>query len=402
VRAAGDNADRWPEFRGPTADGHAEATDLPLHWSETANVRWKTRIHDKGWSSPVIWGGQVWLTTATADGKQLFAVCLDRATGRIVHDLKVFDVANPPDYRQYNSYASPTPVVEAGRVYVHFGSPGTACLDTANGRTLWARRDLPCNHWRGAGSSPVLYKDLLFINFDGYDTQYVVALDKHTGRTRWKQDRHIDYGTDNGDLKKAFGTPAILHVAGHAELVSPAAVATIAYDPDTGRELWKVYHGGMNVAARPVAGLGLVFISGGEVPLSLQAVRPGGRGDVTKTHVVWKESRGVPARPSLLLVDDLLYMINDAGVATCLEARTGKAVWQKRLPGRYVASPVYAAGRMYLFDDAGAGYVLAPGRAAKVLARNRLDDGCKASPAVAGHALYVRTSQYLYRIEQTK
>jgi len=396
--SAGEN---WPEFRGPTGDGHADATGLPLRWSETENIRWKTPIHDKGWSSPVIWGSQIWLTTATVDGKQLFAVCLDRETGKIVHDIKVFEVDKPAFCHPFNSYASPTPVIEQGRVYVHFGSYGTACLDTATGRTLWSRRDLPCDHFRGPGSSPILYGDSLFVAFDGYDFQYVVALDKATGKTVWKRDRDIDYGTTNGDLKKAFGTATVIHVDGQDQLVSPSAVATIAYDPSTGNELWKVYHGCMNASARPLYHHGLLFVcTGGSGPFRLLAIRPSGHGDVTKSHVVWKLDRGAPSRISLLCIDDLLYMVNETGVASCLEAPSAQRVWQQRLGKEYSASPVYADGRLYFFDQEGSGHVLQPGREPKVLSVNRLDDGCMASPAVAGKALYVRTKTHLYRIEE--
>ncbi len=187
-------ADEWPQFRGPNNDGHSDATGLPLTWGETENVVWKTPIHDKGWSSPVVWGDQVWMTTATADGTQLFAVCVDRKTGNILHDIKLYeqekqDPAHNPGGR--NSYASPTPAIEEGRVYAHFGSFGTACLDTKTGEKIWERRDLKCDHWRGPASSPILYGNLLILTFDGYDAQYVIALDKKDGHTVWKKDRDL-------------------------------------------------------------------------------------------------------------------------------------------------------------------------------------------------------------------
>jgi outer membrane protein assembly factor BamB len=398
VAPAGEN---WPEFRGPSGDGHSNAVGLPIRWSEHENVRWKTPIHDKGWSSPVIWGDQIWLTTATSDGKRLFAIGVDRESGKILHDIELFNVAKPAFCPPLNSYASPTPVVEEGRVYVHFGSYGTACLDTATGKTLWSRRDLPCNHFRAPGSSPILYEGLLYLHFDGYDAQYVIALDKTTGQTVWKRDREIDYGTTNGDLKKAFGTPSIVKLGGQAQLISPSAVATIAYDPATGRELWKVYHGGMNVAARPLFGHGLLFITTGDsAPHRLLAVRPDGRGDLTASHVVWKQNRGVPSRSSLLLVGDLLYMANEVGVASCLQAKSGESVWQERLGGEFWASPIYADGRIHFFSRKGATHVIEPGRKGQVLSVNRLDDGCMASPAVASKAIFVRTKTHLYRIEQ--
>lgn len=408
--AAGASAlagEHWPEFRGAGGTGISDAKGLPLRWSETENIRWKTPIHDKGWSSPVVWDRQVWLTTAPADGKQLYALCVDRDSGKIVHDLKIFDVEKPQsmgDAQTYNSYASPTPTIEAGRVFVHFGSAGTACLDSATGKPIWTRRDLECNHFRGAGSSPILFEDLLILTFDGFDQQYVVALDKATGKTRWKQPRAINYGTDNGDLKKAYSTPTVLTIDGKPQLVSPSAGATIAYEPSTGRELWKVHHGGMNAAARPQRAAGLIFVCPADAgPTRLVAVRTGGAGDITSSHVAWKQNRGVPNRSSPVVLDDLLYMVSDkVGVASCLDAKTGNTIWQQRLEGEFVASPVCAEGRLYCFNRDGAAFVVATGREAKVLARNQLDDGCMASPAIAGKALFVRTRTHLYRIEEKR
>jgi outer membrane protein assembly factor BamB len=392
----------WPQFRGPGGAGHADATGLPVHWGEKVNVAWKTPIHDKGWSSPVVWGKQVWLTTARADGKQLFALCLDRDSGKVVHDVKLRDVDRPAFCHPFNSYASPTPAIEEGRVYAHFGTYGTFCLDTRTARVLWSRTDLHCDHWRGPGSSPILWGGLLFVPFDGHDRQYIVALDRASGRTVWQKDRNIDYGTDDGDLKKAYGTPSIVTVKGQPQLVSSAAVATIAYEPRTGKELWKVYHGGMNAASPPLAGHGLVYLltghqRGGQ---RVVAVRLGGSGNVTETHVAWWRNKEVPTRPAPVLVGDLLYLVSDNGFVSCLEAKTGEVVWVRRLGGTFTASPVHADGRLYLFDQNGKGYVLQAGRSAKVLAVNRLDEGCMASPAVAGKALFVRTKTHLYRLEK--
>ncbi|HZV05942.1 MAG TPA: PQQ-binding-like beta-propeller repeat protein [Gemmataceae bacterium] len=400
LSAAGEN---WPQFRGPHGDNRADDAKLPLTWSENKNVVWKTAIHDKGWSSPVVWGDQIWLTTAKADGKELFAVCVDRDSGKVRHDVKVFDVENPSKlWAGYNSFASPTPAIEASRVYVHFGTYGTACLDTATGKTLWQRLDLHCDHWRGAASSPILYGDLLFLTFDGHDKQYVVALNKHSGDTVWQKDRDIDYKTTDGDFKKAFSTPAIRIVDGVPQLISSAAMATIAYDPKTGAELWKVYHGGMNVTAPPLYGQGKAFLCTGDGGLRLLAVRPNGRGDITATHIAWKakNKNSVPSRSSPILVGDLLYMVHESGMVSCLEAETGELVWQERLGGKFWASPLYANGRLYFFDEDGQGHVLAAGRTWKKLATNKLNDGCRASPAVSGKALFVRTLTHLYRIEE--
>jgi outer membrane protein assembly factor BamB len=396
LASAGDN---WPQFRGPDGQGHAASSRLPLTWSETEHVRWKTPIHDRGWSSPVVWGNQVWLTTATVEGKKLYAMCIDLATGRIVRDLKVFDVENPADTRQYNSYASPTPAIEEGRIYVHFGSYGTACLDTATGKKLWERRDLPCNHFRGPGSSPVIFENLLLLDFDGYDYQYVIALDKETGETVWKTDRTVDYQTNDGDTKKSFSTPLVIEAAGRLQMISPCSKAALAYDPRTGKELWRIRHTGYSSAARPVFDDGLLLINTGFSKADLFAVRPDGEGDITKTNIAWKATKGIGSKPSPVVVDGLVFVVTDNGVATCLDLKTGKEVWNHRLGGEFSASPIAAGDRVYFCNENGKTSVVKAGRAFEELAVNTLDDGCKASPAAVGNSLILRTKEALYRIE---
>jgi outer membrane protein assembly factor BamB len=391
----------WPELRGPRGNGQSEATDLPLEWSETKNVAWKTPLHDRGWSSPVIWQDQIWLTTATPDGHRLYAVCVDRATGRIVHDVQVFETAEPEHIAEVNSYASPTPAIEAGRVYVHFGTYGTACLDTQTGRVLWTRRDLKCDHHEGPGSSPILFENLLIVHVDGRDTQYIVALEKETGRTAWKTDRSIDYSQIHFNTRKAFCTPSVVDAGGRLQLISPAAKAVFGYDPRTGRELWKVRYNGWSMVARPLAGQGLVFVSTDYERPELWAIRPDGQGDVTDSHVAWTIKRGMPSKPSSLLIGDLLYIGNDEGIVHCVEAKTGDVVWKDRLRGTYAVSPLAAGGRIYFFNQDSVTTVLEPGRQFKVLAVNELSgEQLMASPAVAGKALFVRTRTRLYRIEQ--
>ncbi len=392
-------ADRWPEFRGPTADGHSQAKGLPLIWSEQEHVRWKTPIHGKGWSSPVVWGDQIWMTTAPVDGKAMYAVCVDAKSGEIVHDVKLWDVEKPAFCHTMNSYATPTPAIEEGRVYVHFGTHGTACLDTKTGAVLWKRLDLHCDHHRGAASSPVLFENLLIVNFDGFDVQFVIALDKQTGATVWQKPRDIEYESNDGDLKKAYSTPRVIEAGGKLQLINPSAGATVSYDPRTGEELWRVRSGGMNAAARPLFAHGLIYATTAAGGWQLFGARPTGSGDVTASHVAWKQAKSIPTRSSPLVVDDLMYMVNDAGIFSCVEAKTGKSVWVQRVGGNYSASPLYADGRMYFFSEEGATPVLAPGREFKLLATNQLDEGFMASPAVAGKGLILRTRTHLYRIE---
>jgi outer membrane protein assembly factor BamB len=400
---------QWLQFRGSDGTGRSDSKGVPLTWTETEHVKWKTAIHGRAWSSPIVLDNQVWLTTATEDGRELFAVAVDRETGKIVHDLKLFDVEKPQFAHKFNTYASPTPVAEPGRVCVTFGSPGTACLDPKTGKVLWTRRDLECNHYRGAGSSPIIFQDLLIMHFDGSDVQYVVALDKKTGKTVWKMDRSIDFqdlGPDGkpqaeGDLRKAFATPHITTVNGKPLLISSGAKATYAYDPFTGKEVWRVEERNNHSAStRPVVGHGLIFFPSGFPRGHLVAVRPDGEGDVTASKIAWSTSRSVPSKPSLLLIGDLIFMITDAGVASCLEAKTGDLVWTARVGGTFSASPIAAENRVYFFDEDGKTTVIDAGREYKVLAQNQLGDGFMASPAIAGKAFFLRSRTHLYRIEQ--
>ncbi len=399
---------QWTQFRGPEGTGAVPGA-LPTEWAEGTNVRWKTPIHGRGWSSPIVLGRQIWMTTATEDGRELYAVAVDRDSGKVVHDLKLFDVPKPQFAHAFNTYASPTPVAEPGRVYVTFGSPGTAALDPATGKVLWERRDLECNHFRGAGSSPIIFRDLLIMHFDGSDVQYLVALDKNTGKTVWRTPRSLDFkdlGPDglpkaDGDFRKGYATPHVVTVEGQPVLVSLGSMAAYGYDPMTGKELWKIEErSNHSPSTRPVAGHGLVFYPTGWSTGQLRAVRPEGRGDVTATHVVWTVTQGVPKKPSLILAGDLLFMINDVGIVTCLEAKTGTVVWKSRLAGEYSASPILAGNRVYFFNEDGKTTVVEAGREFKIVAENLLDNGFMASPAAADGALFLRTRTDLYRIQQ--
>ena len=400
--SAGDN---WWQFRGPGGDGHATSTDLPLKWSESENVSWKTPIHDRGWSSPVIWGSQIWLTTATADGRKLFAVCLDKNKGKIIHDLHLFDVAKPMRITKDNTYATPTPVIDEDRVILHFGTYGTACLNKVSGAMLWTRRDLNCDHEVGAGpaSSPTLVGNNVVVHVDGRDVQYIIALDKFTGKTAWKTPRSLDYSKIPVHHRKAYCMPTLAPRGDGKQLVSPAGRGLYAYDPETGKELWHVRHRGWSVAPRPVSGHGLVFATVDRDRPELWAIRLNGNGDVTDTHIKWKSIRSMPQRCSPLLVDDLLFVVNRGGIASCLEAKTGEVVWKERLKGSYSASPIFAKGRIYLFNEEGLSTVIRPSRKYEVIASNALaKQPFMATPAVDGNAFIMRTGGHLYRIEVTK
>lgn len=404
----------WPEFRGPWGDGHVSAPGetnalgLPLHWSETERVKWKTEIPDRGWSTPVVMNGQVWLTTATVDGHDFFAICVDADSGRIRYNEKLFHSDHPePLGNNVNAYATPSPVIEPGRVYVHFGSYGTACLETESGKVLWQREDLRCRHYRGPSSSPVLFGDLLILTFDGVDLQYLVGLDKHTGRTVWKTDRSVEWNdadvpgqmARDGDLRKAHSTPLIVHYNGKTQLISTGAKAAYGYDPLTGKEIWRVRYPAWSAAPRPVSDQGLGFFVTGHGQTELMAVRLGGQGDVTDSQVAWKYDSMVPKTASPILVDGLLYMVSDDGMVTSLEESTGKQVWHERIGGTFAASPIYGDGRIYFFSQQGKTTVLKPGRSFEMVATNSLPGGFMASPAVSGQAFFLRTKTDLYRVE---
>ena len=393
----------WPDWRGPTGEGHSEATGLPLHWSETQNIVWKTSIHDLGYSSPVVWDNQVWITTATKKGETLYAVCVDLTSGRIIHDVEVFHPERPQRIHRNNSYATPSAVVEKGSVYVHYGSHGTACLDTKTGEVVWRRDDLNCNHLQGPVSSPILYEDLLILSLEGTDVQFVVALDKKTGKNVWRYDRprELYENIEPLHLLKSYHTPHVVEVNGTPQLINNGAMLVTGHEPRTGRELWRVLYRDDNPISRIVSGHGLFFINSGGSPgaTHLLAVRQGGVGDVTESHVVWKMTKDVPHESSPVLFRDLLYLLSDRGVLICKQATTGNTVWSERLEGQYGASLLYADNRIYISSKQGKTIVIEPGLTFRVLAVNELDGFLGASPAVAGKSLLLRTKTHLYCVQ---
>ena len=384
-------ADDWPQFRGPTGQGHSTERGLPLEWSELRNVIWKTPVPGRGWSSPVVAGGRVWVTTTVKTrGGSLRALAFDVETGREVVNVEVFQIRSADLINPKNSLASPTPIVEGDRVYVHFGADGTAAL-TTSGDIVWKTR-LPYESQHGNGGSPVLYGDLLIVNCDGGNTAFVVALDKQTGKVRWKT-----YRREPAD--QAYSTPLVIRVGERDEIVSVGAYRAAAYDPQSGKEIWRVrYDEGFSNVPRPVYAHGLVYIATGFQQPSILAVRADAAGDVTKTHIAWTLKRGAPLTPSPLVVGDEIYVVNDAGIASCLDAKTGEAHWVQRLGGAYSASPVFADGRIYFLSEDGITTVIAPGKEFRRLAQNGLDGDTLASMAVSSGSIFIRTGTHLYRI----
>jgi outer membrane protein assembly factor BamB len=384
-------AQEWPQFRGPTGQGHSTATGLVASFSETKNILWKSPVPGLGWSSPVVGAGKVWLTAATGDRDvSLRLLAFDLANGHQTINVEVFRVRSPRDINPKNSWASPTPIVDGDRVFVHFGADGTAAVKTS-GEILW-KKQFPYESQHGAGGSPIVYGDLLIFSCDGSDAAFVVALEKETGKVRWRTNRRSPYD-------QAYTTPLVIRVGDRDQLISIGAYRAGAYDPLTGKEIWRVsYRDGFSNVPRPVFGHGLVYIATGFQQPSLLAVKPDGSGDVSKTNVAWTLSRGAPLTPSPLLVGDELFVVNDGGILSCVDARSGTLHWQQRLGGSYSASPVLADGRLFFQSEEGVVSVIAPGKEFRLLTRNTLDGSMLATLAVADGSLFIRTDSFLYRI----
>jgi hypothetical protein len=405
--------DGWPQFRGPRGDGTSLATDVPLHWSETNNLAWKVPIPGRGRSSPIVLEDRVWLTTAlergvkrasiygedmrTAEHVTLEALCLDRAQGNILWRTPVFEVDKPDPVHSYNSWATPTPVVEPGRLYCDFGAFGTACLEANTGRVLWKTR-LRVDHQFGPGSSPVLWRNLLVLVRDGNDAQYVAALDKQTGQIVWKSDRP-PIVADSPIVKKSFITPLLVTSGDRLQLFCPGAHWVVSYDPLTGKELWRARHGeGFSSGSSPVFGHGLAIFSTGHMKPQLVAVRVDGQGDVTATHFAWKTLRQVPVTSSPVLAGEEIYWVSDEGIASCGDVRTGEMRWQERLGGLHLASPLYADGHVYFFAQDGRTTVVKAAREFEKLAENGVQGPVVATPAILDGTMLLRTDTSLYCI----
>lgn len=392
----------WYQFRGPTGQGTTESTNLPLQWNQSDNVRWKEILPGQGWSSPVLSEKHIYLTAAVAltdtekPDLSLRTLCLNQQDGKILWSTEVFRStgASAPKIHSKNSPASPTPVVAKGRIYVHFGHQGTACL-SLEGKILWRNDLLPYKPVHGNGGSPVLHDGKLFFSIDGATQAGVVALDATDGKLAWRMDRK-----STASRKFSFTTPTIIEVNGQPQLISPASNVVHALNPTNGSILWQVRYDGYSVIPRPVYGNGLVYICTGYNTPSLLAIRPTGKGDVTDSHVAWTVKKGIPHTPSLMLLDEELYMVSDRGIASCLNALTGESYWQHRIGSAYSASPVYSEGKIYFLSEDGVTTVVKRSQEFKQLAVNEIGERTLASFAPAPDTLYIRTAKHLFRVGQ--
>lgn len=416
--------DEWPQFRGPDGQGHSDVVGLPLRWSETENVVWKTAIPGEGHSSPVISGNQIWMTSAVVrplsaeeekkrldqlknkDGLQiggaltLRAILIDRESGKMQEPVSLLDVPQAEPRHSMNSYASPTPVISGDLVFFHFGTYGTVCVRRSTSEILWKNTEFHIDHQNGPGSSPIVFEDKLIIHFDGTDAQFLAAFDQQTGKVVWKTVRSGEMDK-TPELKKAYGTPLLVTVNENPLLISPAANWVYGYNPRDGSEIWKASYGqlGFSTVPRPVIFENTVYIATSYMSSRLLAVRFDGQGDVTSSHIAWKSDRQIPKKPSMMVVGEHLYFVSDGGILRCVNAKSGDEIWFERLPGEYSASPLSAEGRVYFFGQNGTTTVLKDGDSFEELAVNRLDGEFMASPAVAGKSLFLRTTTHLYRIE---
>jgi outer membrane protein assembly factor BamB len=408
LKAQGDGS--WTHFRGSRLNGISAEKGFPSTWNDSLNIAWKVPEQGKGWSSPVVLDNQVWFTSADRETREMRAICLDFESGEKVHDQLIFQPDKLFRIHAVNSYATPTPAIETGKVYVHFGRYGTACLNTATGETIWKRSDLPCEHIQGPGSSLMIYKNKLIVHLEGTENQQILALDKRSGETLWITERPSGVYKDMAPIgKKAYVTPIVMHVRGRELLISNGSRACMALDPVTGREIWRVIQGDDSTISMPVEGGGLVFFytsfvtgSDGRKYAELFAVDPDGAGDITETHIRWRMKAPILQLSTPVYVDGMLYTIDSEGVFYCLDALSGKILWSEELKGKFHSSPVYADGLLYLSSIRGETLVYRAGPEPELLSRNRLDGEIWATPAFSRGAILMRTGKYLYKIVHTE
>ena len=410
----------WPEWRGANGQGVAVARDLPVEWSETKAVAWKTELPGRGWSTPVVWGNEIWMTTAiekaakpedaekrlkTNTGDQpltvlesvsLRALCVARDSGKLLYDVELLNVKEPQWVHQLNSYASPSPVIGDGRLYAHFGSLGSACLDTKTQKLLWKNEDIHIMHENGPGSTPVLFEDKLIIHFDGSDQQFIAALDKNTGKLAWQTARSGKMN-ERAQLKKAYATPLVVPIGGKPVIVSPAADWLYGYEPATGKELWKVPYGelGFSMSVRPVADAEQIYVSTCFGKAQMIAFKYAGK---DTPEIAWRNNKNAPKMSSPVVSDGLLFYVDDGGIVSCIDAKTGEMIYRERLGGKFSASPILADGKLFFSSREGVVTVVQAGREFKILAQNKLDGQIMASPIAFDGTVLIRTDKALYRI----
>ena len=396
----------WTHFRGSGLNGHALVKNAPINWDESSNIDWKVPVKGLGWSSPVVYEDQIWLTSAARDGKEFYTFCFDFETGRLLDEKTIFTSEDPQRIHSTNSYATPTPCIEKGYVYVHFGSFGTACINTRTYEVVWKRDDLPCEHMQGPASSPVIYKDMLILHLEGTKDPYVVSLNKRTGELIWKSVRPPEiYDPIQPVYRKSYQTPIIIEVNGRDLMISNSAFMCFAHDVYTGEVVWTVEYGYDSTVSMPLYHNGIAYVNSGWIFLENKpsftrqyAIDPSGEGDVTDTHVKWIYEDEVPQIPTPVIVDNRMYMVHDRGMVTCLDIQTGKPVWKEKLSGNFNSSPVYAGGNIYFINVKGECTIIKPGDEFQIVAENNIGETVKTLPVFVRERMILRTEKNLFLI----
>ena len=391
--------ENWMRFRGPTGQGISSEKKLPVTWSATENIKWKTSLPGKGWSSPIVFEEHVFLTASTEEGVSCRVIGINRKDGTIAWTTEVHRQKTGP-MRKQNSYATPTAVTDGKQVYSVFYD-GTVTAVDFSGKLVWKNSDLKFFSLHGLGASPILANGQVIMPFDGssreetrvgwkvpWEKAVILSLDAGNGSVRWKGTR--------GKSRVGHVTPILINNGN--QLVSAGGDRVQGFDVMTGRRIWSVYSQGEGVTPSPVVGDGLIYTSSGFEAPTLRAIRFGGKGDVTETHIAWEQKRGVAALSSLLYIKPYLYSISRDNILHCLEASSGKIIWMQRLSGVHWASPVYADGRIYILSEEGVTLVLRPGAKYAEVARNDISVTCLASMAVSQGNFYIRSDQDLYCI----
>jgi outer membrane protein assembly factor BamB len=392
VADEGEGAKYWPRWRGPSGQGVVTATGYVDTWSATENVVWKTPVRGRGNSSPIVWGDRIFLTTAYEGGRRVSLLAYRRADGRLLWETSAPAGRSDSGAHDKNGHASATAATDGQRIYVSFGPRGLFAFDF-DGKIVWQRDLGAMEAYHGAAGSPLLYKDRIILYQDQYRGSFVAAFDTRTGREIWRTSREASNG---------WGTPIAVRVGNRDEIIVSSQQQVQAYDPERGKELWRCSGNTYEVIPTPVVGYGMIFCSSGRAGPTL-AIRPGGTGDVTRTHLAWESPRGSPFVPSPILYGEQLYMVNDmASIVTSIQATTGKTLWQGRLGVAsregFSASPIGVEGKIFFTNDEGETFVLRAGPAFELLHVNRIGEGTLASPALVDGRWYIRTDRNLYAI----
>jgi outer membrane protein assembly factor BamB len=399
---------KWTHFRGSKLNGISTETNVPISWNDTTNVAWKTDIKGKGWASPVVYGEQVWISTATNDGKEMWGECIDLKTGKLIYDILLFKQDSVHRKHSINSYATPTPCIEDGFVYLNYGSRGTACVNTTNGEIVWKRNDLVVEHIQGTGASLMLYKEMLIVHYEGTDFQYIIAFNKRTGEIIWRADRPKELYTGIEPIgKKSYCTPLVININGKDLMISNGSTVCIAYEIETGKEVWRVVEGEDSSIAMPIYEDGIVYFytslmtppGNGEKFVEFLAIDATGTGDITKTNILWRHKGPILQLLTPLIKEGVIYTVDTKNTLIVFDAKTGAQTYTQKLKEKYHSSPLWVEGKVYLTSVKGETIVLKAGKIPEMISTNKVEGDVYATLAIVQNSILIRTDMSLFRIK---